>query len=178
MEWKLEKRLLDDLKESKKNPRKISKHDSEYLKRSIKKFGMCEPIVVNWDGTIIGGHQRIRVLRKMGKREVDVYVPNASLSEKEVDELNILLNKVGGRFDFDMLANMWDPSDLVEWGFTMEELHLESLPDGEEGEEKKKPQKCTMTISFEDEGHLQEAETKIAPIVEAYKGAKYRVKVK
>ena len=178
MDWKLEKRRINELKDSEKNPRKISKSERQQLQRSVEKFGVCQPIVVNWDGTIIGGHQRVRVLKKMGEKEVDVYLPSTPLDEKEVDELGIRLNKAGGSFDFDSLANFFDASDLVEWGFTMQELHLESIPEGEEGEEKKKPQKCTMTISFEDAEHLQEAETEIAPIIEAYEGAKYRVKLK
>jgi hypothetical protein len=178
MKWKLEKRNIDDLSKSTKNPRKLSKHDAHHLQQSIEKFGLCQPIIINWDQKVIGGHQRLRALKKAKIKTVDVYVPDAPLSEGEVDELGIRLNKNIGNWDFDILANSWDPGNLVDWGFTMEELHLESLPDGEEGEEKKKPQKCTMHITFEDAGHLQEAETEIAPIIESYEGAKYRVKVK
>ena len=176
--WKLEKRLIKDLHFNEKNPRKLNKSDAQQLQRSIEKFGVCEPIVINWNGTIIGGHQRVRTLSKMGHKEVDVYLPDAPLSEEEENELNIRLNKNSGDWDFDILANSWDPNDLVEWGFTMEELHLESLPPSEEEEEQKLARNCSMTITFMDAGHLQEAENQISTIVDSYPGASYKVKVK
>lgn len=178
MEWKLEKRKLSELHANEKNPRKLSKSDAQQLQRSIEKFGVCEPIVINWDGTIIGGHQRVKTLKKLGYKEVEVYLPDQPLSEKEADELNIRLNKNSGDFDFDILANSWDPNDLVDWGFSMEELHLESIPSHEGEEDQSPPQKATMTITFMDAGHLQEAENEIATIVDAYAGASYKVKVK
>ena len=178
MEWKQEKRKLSELQANEKNARKLSKADAQQLQRSIEKFGVCEPIVINWDGSIIGGHQRVRTLKKLGYKEVDVYLPASPLSEKEAEELNIRLNKNSGDWDFDILANCWDPNDLVDWGFSMDELHLESIP-GEEGvDEQSPPQKATMTITFMDAGHLQEAENEIATIVDAYAGASYKVKVK
>ncbi len=35
-----------------------------------------------------------------------------------------------------------------------------------------------MTIKFADEAHLQEAESQIATIVDAFEGASYKVRVK
>lgn len=181
MLWTLEKRKINELRLNEKNPRKLSKVQAEHLQRSMEKFGLCQPIIINCDGTIIGGHQRIRILTKTGHKEVDVYVPDSPLSEKEADELSVRLNKNTGSWDFDLLANQWDPEDLVDWGFSMEELHLESLPPGEAGEvgeERKSPQKCTMTITFKEASHLQEAENKISTIVDEYSGSSYRVRIK
>ena len=180
MEWKLEKRNICDLQENEKNARKMSKNDAIHLKRSIEEFGLCQPIVINWDNTIIGGHQRVRTLEKMGYKEVDVYLPNTPLSEEEVQKLGIRLNKNQGEFDYDLLANFWDPSDLLDLGFSQEQLHLESLPgdEDEDGEGRQASQQATMTINFIDAGHLQEAESEIATIVDSYAGATYKVKVK
>ena len=180
MQWKLEKRKISELHERKDNPRKLSKHDGEQLRRSIEKFGVCEPIVANWDGEVIGGHQRLRTLKKLGYEEVDVYLPDSPLSEEETAELCIRLNKNAGDWDFDALANSWEPDSLVDWGFTLDELHLESIPglDSEERDNQSPPQKATMTITFMDAGHLQESENQIAAIVDAYHGATYKVKVK
>jgi hypothetical protein len=179
MKWKHEKRKIKDLYELAKNARKLTKEQAAHLYTSIDKFGQCEPIVINTDDVIIGGHQRLRTMRKMGYKEVDVYVPDTPLNSKEVEELNIRLNKNSGDWDWDILGNAWDPEDLLEWGFTMEDLHLEELPPSEGGEgEDSPPKKCSMTIHFIDVGHLQEAENNIAPIVESYVGATYKVKVK
>ena len=55
------------------NPRKdLKPGDPEYekLKRSLEEFGYVEPIIVNYDMTVIGGHQRLTVLKDLGYTEV------------------------------------------------------------------------------------------------------------
>ena len=106
MKWKTEKRKIKDLKLLSKNPRKLNKNDANHLKQSLEKFGQCEPIVINSDNTIIGGHQRLKILKKLKYKEVYVYVPEKQLTEKEVEELNIrqetnvdsVINTVGESF--------------------------------------------------------------------------------
>jgi len=141
MKWKLDKRKIKDLRQHARNPRKLGKHDADHLKESIKKFGQCEPIVINDDGTVIGGHQRLRTMQKLGYKEVVVYVPDSPLTDREVDELNIRLNRNNGDWDFDMLANAWELDDLFNWGFTEADMGLavddkpdEGGGDGEDGE--------------------------------------------
>lgn len=177
MKWNLETRKIKDLHEYAKNPRTLSNEQGKHLQKSLTKFGQCEPIVINQDGTIVGGHQRLRTLQKMGKKKVDVYVPDTPLTEEEVQELNIRLNKNVGDWDSDVLGNSWDPNDLVDWGFSMEDLHLEQLPETEETESNQEPKRCSMNIKFADVGHLQEAENRIATIVDEYEGSSYKVKV-
>lgn len=101
---------------------------------------------------IIGGHQRVRTLKKMKVKEVDVYIPDRDLTEAEVDELNIRLNKNTGTWDYDLLANEFELSDLIDWGFTSEEL-LGSIDDDisitskdETEKEKKKCPHCGLEI--------------------------------
>lgn len=178
MKWNLEKRSTGELNEYARNARTLSKHDAQHLQQSIDSFGQCEPIVINTDNTIVGGHQRLRTMRKMGFKEVDVYVPDRTLSEKELEELNIRLNRNNGSWDWDMLGNAWDPSDLIKWGFTMEEMHLEEIPSAEPSESGDTPAKsATMTIRFKDSEHLQQAENRISTIVDEYEGATYKVKI-
>ena len=55
------------------NPRVMSSGELERLKRSIREWGLVEPIVVRrQDGTIIGGHQRLEAAKALGMREVPV----------------------------------------------------------------------------------------------------------
>ena len=88
MNWHIEQRQLSDLKEFPHNPRVITKKGLADLKRSIDKFGIAEPIIVNTEGTIIGGHARYQVLKSNGTKEIDVYVPERELSEEEYRELS------------------------------------------------------------------------------------------
>lgn len=51
------------------NPRKkLKPGDKEYqkIKDSITEFGFADPLVVNSDMTIIGGHQRLTVAMDLG----------------------------------------------------------------------------------------------------------------
>jgi len=177
MKWTLETRKINELHDYEKNARKIHKDDAAQLRESLDRFGQCEPVVINTDGTIIGGHQRTRTLRKMGHKTIDVYVPSVTLEAKEVEELNIRLNRNTGGWDYDILGNAWDPSDLVQWGFTPNELHLQDVIDKMSGTgDDPKPVKCSMTITFTDIDHLQEAEDRISTIVDEYSGAYYKIK--
>ena len=96
MKWKLEKRKIKDLKQHPRNPRQLSKKQAAHLKESLDKFGLCEPIVINQDNLIIGGHQRIKTLKKLEHKEVDCYIPERQLDEQEVDELCLRLNQLYG----------------------------------------------------------------------------------
>ena len=126
--WVTEQRKLKDLNEWDKNPRQLSKHDAEEIAKSIHKFNLADPLVINTDNQIIGGHQRKRVMLSNGYKPddlVDVRVPSRQLTEKEAEELNVRLNRNAGEWDFDMLANEFELDDLLEWGFTEADFDLE-----------------------------------------------------
>ena len=122
--WQLKTYKLADLTDYYKNPRSLSEKEFKQLKTSLDKFGMIDKPIVNADSahTIIGGHQRKHVLEASGVTEIECWIPDRELSDKEVEELNIRLNKNTGSWDFDVLANEFELPDLVEWGFTEYEL--------------------------------------------------------
>ena len=145
--WKLEKRKISDLTPHPKNPRKLSKHDAEHLEMSLERFGLVEKPIITPQGQIIGGHQRLSILKKMKAKEIDCWVPDRDLSEKEVEELNIRLNRSQGEFDYDLLANMYEQEDLIEYGFKVTDLGmdmpmLDDVPSSEEEAKKKKCKTC------------------------------------
>ena len=73
------------------------------LKRSIEQFGYVEPVIRNkTTGRIVGGHQRLKILRDAGHTELDCVV--VDLSEDKEKALNIALNKISGEWDKDKLA--------------------------------------------------------------------------
>jgi DNA modification methylase len=130
--WTLRTFPIEGLTDYYKNPRSLSKIQFEQLKKSLDKFGMIDKPIINADEahTVIGGHQRLHVLRAEGVKQVECWLPSRLLTEKEVEELNIRLNKNTGSWDFDVLANEWEFNDLIDWGFTDEEL--KGLDFGEE----------------------------------------------
>jgi len=132
--WHNEKRRIRDLIPYVANPRQITDKQAKDLKASLDKFGVADPIIINTDNTIIGGHQRKKILETlMGVDpdfEIDVRVPERELSIDEARELNVRLNKNMGQWDFDVLANNFELDDLLDWGFEKSDLDLDLwMPD-------------------------------------------------
>tara|TARA_Y100001972_G_scaffold126938_1_gene182187 strand:- start:980 stop:1507 length:528 start_codon:yes stop_codon:yes gene_type:complete len=127
---KLEKIQIEKLKPASYNPRQITKKQYADLLESIKRFGVVDPIIVNQDFTVIGGHQRLKVCQDLNHKEIGCII--LDLDKQQERELNIRLNKSGGEFDMDILANEFDISDLNDWGFTELELGLKTFDFEEE----------------------------------------------
>lgn len=102
-----------ELKAAAYNPRKdLQPEDTEYkkLRRSMEEFGYVEPIIWNErTGNVVGGHQRLKVLLEQGKEEIECVVTD--LDEKDEKILNVLLNKVKGRWDIGKLADLLQELD-------------------------------------------------------------------
>ena len=98
---------VSDLKPAEYNPRKkLKAGDKEYekIKNSIEEFGFADPLVVNADMTIIGGHQRLTVATDLGYREVPCAV--VDIDKVREKALNIALNKITGAWDDELLAEL------------------------------------------------------------------------
>lgn len=152
--WTPQNKLLSELKPYGKNPRKIGGKKLDDLKQSIKQFGLADVITINTDGTIIGGHARYYSLKDAGETIAMCLVPDRTLSEEEVMQLNIRLNKnIAGSWDHDILANQFEVTDLREWGF--EEFELGGFTT-EEPEEKEKTSSTSESSECEcpECGHI------------------------
>lgn len=106
MQWK--DLPIDQLKPATYNPRKkLKPGDKEYekIKNSIKEFGYVEPIIVNYDMTVIGGHQRLTVLKDLGYETVQCVQVHIE-DEHKVKALNVALNKITGAWDEQLLADL------------------------------------------------------------------------
>jgi DNA modification methylase len=98
-------RLVADLKAAPYNPRQISKEAMAGLKASISRFGLVDLIVWNRrTGHVVGGHQRLTVLREQGVIETPVVV--VDLAEQEEKALNVTLNNkaIQGEFNEELQA--------------------------------------------------------------------------
>lgn len=115
---------VNDLKLSEYNPRRWNKTQAENLKESIRRFGLCDPLICNSSyerkNVLIGGHFRLAMAKELGLKQVPVVYLNIPDVEKE-RQLNLRLNKNLGEFDFDLLKD-FDESFLTDVGFASEEL--------------------------------------------------------
>lgn len=111
---------IDSLKPAAYNPRKkLKKGDKEYekIKKSIVEFGYVDPIIVNFDGTVIGGHQRLTVLSDLGYKEVQCVQVQIE-DENKVKALNVALNKITGAWNEELLADLM--VDLQDADFNLD----------------------------------------------------------
>lgn len=123
---------IENIKVAKYNPRlELKPGDVEYekIKKSVEEFGLVDPLVWNeHNNVLIGGHQRLTVLKELGWKEVDVSVVSIKDENKE-KILNIALNKTGGDWDYNKLQDLIyslslviDTEELKTTGFSSSEL--------------------------------------------------------
>ena len=55
---------------------------------SIRRFGVLEPLVVNWDGVILSGHRRWKAALKLGFKSVPCVVEEFENEKVAIVELN------------------------------------------------------------------------------------------
>lgn len=151
---------IADIKPAAYNPRKLLKPgDAQYdaLVKSIDRFDLVEPLIVNTTtGNLVGGHQRLNVLKALGKTEAEVVI--VELTPENEKLLNIALNKIEGDWDYGKLEALFkefSEEDISFTGFSQEELtnlfgeaaesngvtYEEGSDDTEDGEEKPKEKK-------------------------------------
>jgi len=119
--WKTERRKVTELMPAPYNPRHATEKEKQDLATSLERFDLADPLVINLNNRVIGGHFRLNVLKERGVQEIDVRVPSRLLTEDEEMELNLRLNKNTGSWDFDSLANI-NEEMLMDVGFAASEL--------------------------------------------------------
>ena len=125
-----------------KNPRQITDRQFNDLRRWLRELGDLSGIVHDLNSDeIIGGNQRARVfdinqcevVLTDGPHEPDEqgtvalgYVlwqgkrygyRQVRWTEEQAAKANVVANRSGGDWDWDVLANEFDVGDLLEWGF-------------------------------------------------------------
>jgi DNA modification methylase len=119
---------ISEISSAKYNPRKITDEAMGRLTKSLAEFGNIQPITWNArTGNVVGGHQRLKVYKAMGKTEVDVWA--VDLDEQKEKAANIALNKLSGEFDMPMLKDILEEIDTGDLdmeitGFGMDEIAL------------------------------------------------------
>ena len=157
---------LKDIKPNKANPRTIKDDKFRKLLNSIQEFPkMMElrPMVIDADGTVLGGNMRLKALQELGYTEIpDTWVRRAADLTDEEKQRFIIADNVGfGEWDWEALANEWDAGDLAEWGLDVPGFDVLpddmregfSLPDGD-----KAPfQQMTFTLADAQAAVVQNA---------------------
>ncbi len=119
--WTNDTRRLADLVPWEHNPKRMTRKQADGLRLSIERFGFAVPFLVSPDGDIYDGHQRqtlMGAIREYGPNAtVDVRVSSRPLTDDERRELVVRLKQNQAGWDFDMLPNLYEREELLEWGF-------------------------------------------------------------
>jgi len=101
---RIEQLPIDALRPDPANPRRIDDDELEALTRSMRRFGLVQPILARTDGMVIGGHQRLLAARRLGLATVPVI--RVDLPEDQARLLGLALNRIGGSWDETLLARL------------------------------------------------------------------------
>lgn len=129
---------LESLHKNPKNPRIIKDDKFKKLVQSVIKFPemlRIRPIVVDSSMMILGGNMRYEACKSAGLSEVSI-IRVDNLTEDQKREFIIKDNVPGGEWDWDVLANEWDISELEEWGLDVPAINTDNAIDLNDGEEK------------------------------------------
>ena len=124
---------ISQVKSNPNNPRLIKNDKFKKLVKSVQDFPeMLElrPIVVDKNMIVLGGNMRLKACQEAGLKEVWIEVAN--LTEQQKKEFTIKDNVGFGEWEWDMLANDWEQTELEDWGldgFPFEDKTLEAEED-------------------------------------------------
>jgi DNA modification methylase len=124
---------ISQVKSNPNNPRLIKNDKFKKLVKSVQEFPeMLElrPIVVDENMIVLGGNMRLKACKEAGLKEVWIEV--ADLTEQQKKEFTIKDNVGFGEWEWDMLANEWEQTELEDWGldgFPFEDKTLEAEED-------------------------------------------------
>ena len=124
----IEKVKIGQVKPNEANPRVIRDDKFRKLVESIKGFPemlKIRPIVVDENMIVLGGNMRLRACKEAGLKDVFIIRAN-DLTGAQKAEFVIKDNSSSGEWDWDMLANEWNVTDLDNWALDVWKIALDN----------------------------------------------------
>ena len=126
----IQKIEITKLKPAEYNPRKdLKPEDEEYqrIKKSILEYGCVIPLVVNKDMTIIGGHQRLKILKDLGYNEIECVIVDYNKNKEKGCNITLNNENVSGEWDNlklkELMAELQkEDFDMENTGFSFDEV--------------------------------------------------------
>ena len=158
----IEEISIKDIKMADYNPRVMSTNELQKLENSINQFGLVDPIIINLDNnTIIGGHQRFKVLKRKNIEKLKLikigkigwlFIDSDIEIKNDADEkaLNIALNKISGDWDNKLLNELLEELEIKDFNISKIGFHLNEFDNDNVIEE----DKYIIILSFDNEKEL------------------------
>jgi len=116
---------IKDLKLWKENPRKVKRKDLKRLEEQIIRFGQYKPLIVDENGIVYGGNMRLKVMRKMGIKEVWVSVITGN--QKRKLEIALSDNDKVGFYDDERLFELLNMDNNIDLNLFSVDFDLPSV---------------------------------------------------
>ena len=151
-----------------KNPRRNDASVAAIME-SIKQFGFNQPIVVDSEMVIIAGHARFKAARKLGLKQVPVFIAS-HLTKEQATAYRLADNKVGenSKWDsklFDLEMKSLPDFDFSKFGFAANITEPQNLDEMLEvmnpSETVAEPIWITIRASMDDKEFLEEVMSRI-----------------
>jgi hypothetical protein len=138
-----------------KNPRQITERQFKDLERWLEELGDLGGIVHDLNSDeVIGGNQRARVFDILKAENAPIVLTDefdpptrqgtvalgfiqwrgeqygyrqVRWTARQCEQANVVANRAGGAWDWDVLANEFEMGDLLEWGFTEFDFQMAGL---------------------------------------------------
>jgi len=133
----IQKIKISEVKANPSNPRTIKDDKFNKLVQSIKDFPQMlelRPIIVNDDMIVLGGNMRLKACKEAGLKEVSI-IKASELTPEQQAEFIVKDNIGFGEWDYELLLNAYDSSELEAWGLDLPDLPEKELEAEEDGYE-------------------------------------------
>lgn len=147
---------LHEIKPYEHNAKRHPITQLEGITKSIQEFGFLQNIVVDKNGVIICGHGRYEALAALGAETIPCVVAD-HLTDEQVHAYRLLDNELA-RTGWDNEQLAYDLS-LTDYDFSKFGVEFNGLafPDeAAEPEEKKKERTYKLTVTFQNETHMED----------------------
>lgn len=128
---KLYRALVKDIKPYPNNPR-INDRAVNDVMASIEQCGYCSPIIVDEDYVVLAGHTRLKAVKKLGWKTVEVIVKDG-MTEEMKKKYRLLDNKTGELAEWDMEKLEWELQGLdfgsYDFGFSISNEEAPTIGD-------------------------------------------------
>lgn len=156
------------------NPRRITDSKMDLLKQNIQQYpemltlrGLLVYPFENGKYIIIGGNMRYLAMSELGFKTAPCIIIPKETSIEQLKAYSVIDNNSFGKWDWEMLANEWETSELEDWGLDLpiqeSEINTDEFFDSLDNEdEKSKDEKLIITIPNE----IAEKKDEIKSIIE------------
>ncbi len=139
---KIEYVKIGKLKPFAGNPRKIDDEMLKRLRRSIRDFGIVDPVIARRsDNMVIGGHQRLMAAK--AEKIKDIPVVYIEFSDDKAAMLNVALNQITGEWDWPKLGDLFQELDTGDIDLEMSGFSLDEIGGLMGGLDEKEPKEGT-----------------------------------